>query len=205
MATSIIGGSSSTPTPREREAVKFFTLNAKYSIDPESTTEDIGDDIDCLHDTLEEVIQSIIEGTESQRHIQTRAFAALYFTRQVAAVAFEYVMRTRNAAKPCDEAPVTAEAVRPKPVDAPGNTLLIDALKSASSALESARSRARSVIAILERIEFAAAVASHGDADYDLVLPVDSMLAQLRDDAEAESDKLHDLLRRVDASAGEPQ
>lgn len=40
MATSIIGGGSSAPTPREREAAKFFTLNAKYLIDPESTTED---------------------------------------------------------------------------------------------------------------------------------------------------------------------
>lgn len=76
----------------------FFHLSADYLIDPASQTGDIGTDIGCLHETIEEVIQSIIEATESNSQASARAFAALYLVRQARGVAAEYVRRTASAA-----------------------------------------------------------------------------------------------------------
>jgi hypothetical protein len=77
------GGAAATGAP------KFFQLGADYLIDPGSPTEELGNDIGCLHEALEEVIHSIIEA-DSRQQAEMRA-------RQVRGVAREYVRRAHRA------------------------------------------------------------------------------------------------------------
>ena len=97
MATSIIGGGLTAPTPREREAVEFFTLNAKYLIDPESTTDNIGSDVGCMHEVLIATLQALLEAATG-RPLERLVLAALYQAKQVSAMASEYFVRTYAAA-----------------------------------------------------------------------------------------------------------
>lgn len=98
MATSIIGGGSAAPTPQEREPVEFFTLNAKYLIDPASNIDDLAFDIECLHETVGELLQRVVEATESDGPLNSLVFGALYLFRQAKSVAAEYCARTGRAA-----------------------------------------------------------------------------------------------------------
>ena len=94
MASIIIGARSTAPAARESGTVPFFTLNAKYLIDPASTTNGLGNDIGCMHDVLAATIQALVEATENDPYLNGLAFAALYQAQQVEEIAGEYVQRT---------------------------------------------------------------------------------------------------------------
>lgn len=74
---------SPTPAP-------FFHLNADYVIAPSSKTENIGDDVLCLNESVLAVIQALIEATDGENHLQPLAFAALYMAEQASAAARAY-------------------------------------------------------------------------------------------------------------------
>ena len=84
-------------------------------------------------------------------------------------------------------------------------TLLLAALREAQDVLYDSKRRALAVIAILEKMDFADTVASNNSDEYDLVFGVKSILAQLRDDADAEVSKIESLARRVEAVQGGAQ
>lgn len=76
---------------------------------------------------------------------------------------------------------------------------LVTALRKAKNALYEVHIGARSVIALLDKIDLAdvvAASACHSD-DYDLVHPVDLLLAHLRDDSYSEIDALDAVLQTM--------
>lgn len=75
---------------RVADAVPFFHLNADYVIDSASKTEDIGDDVICLNESLLAVIQALVEATDSDSYLQSLAFAALYMAKQASATARAY-------------------------------------------------------------------------------------------------------------------
>ena len=84
--------SNSRPLPG---TAPFFHLNADYVIDNASKTEAIGDDVICLNDSLLAVIQALIEATDSNSHLQSLAFAALYMAKQASATAHAYYDRVQ--------------------------------------------------------------------------------------------------------------
>lgn len=108
MASSIIGASSTAPIPRERGTAEFFTLNAKYLIDPKSKTDDIGFDAQCLHESLQTVIRVIIDATEQDHHLSGLAFVTLYLCQMAASTTEAYYGMTFGNGK----APVETSAAK---------------------------------------------------------------------------------------------
>ena len=85
-------------------------------------------------------------------------------------------------------------------------TLLLSALRDAARVLYDSRRRALAVIAILDKVNFGDAMGQRVDSnDYDLVFGVESLLAQLRDEAEDEFGKIDSLVRRAEETQGGTQ
>jgi hypothetical protein len=75
-------------------SASFFHMSADYLIDPASATGDLSCDLGCLHETIEEAIESVIEAAGADKRISLRAFSALYLVQQARGIAAEYIRRT---------------------------------------------------------------------------------------------------------------
>lgn len=71
----------------------------------------------------------------------------------------------------------------------------LDALTAAMRAHTEHHAAVRAVIALLDKMEFADAMACTDE--YDLVLPVETVLASLRDDTQAASDTCEAVIKQL--------
>ena len=86
------------------------------------------------------------------------------------------------------------------------DTPLLTALRDAQRVLYDSRRYALAVIAMLDKMNIADAMGSKiGTDDYDLVFGVERLLAQLRDEADAEVSKIESLVRRTEVVQGDTQ
>jgi len=103
MSRQTIAAGAAHPIPRERETAEFFTLNAKYLIDPASKTDDIGHDVACMLETLTATIQAVVDATTGEP-VNSLVFASLYQVRQLTGMFDEYQERTSLAPQTGDTA-----------------------------------------------------------------------------------------------------
>ena len=97
---------------------QFCINSARYSIDANSTTSDIGTDIGCALESLEELLHTAAERAADDSKTGLLVYAAINLVQQVQGLTSEYITRAARSA----EMPMRQDVASEEPAGMPSVT-----------------------------------------------------------------------------------